>query len=93
VARPKRVWISEIRFPQHIADKLRIKHGVEPHEVEESARFYGYAQARWHEHPQYGLRLLVVGETYAGHRIFSILRPLDADFTTFECRTARRLNK
>lgn len=93
MARPTRVWIAEIRFPPDIEHKLLVKHGVTSTEVEEAARFHGYQQARWHEHPDYGLRLLVVGETYSGNRIFVILRPVDESFEIFECRTARRLDQ
>lgn len=84
-----RVWIAEIIFPLEVALKLGSKHGVSAWEVEEACLFGAHREARWHEHPTFGRRLLVRGETYAGRRILAILSPIDESDGVWECRTAR----
>jgi len=86
-----RVWIARILFRDEVARKIRMKHGVSPWEVEEACLFGAHRQARWHDHPTYGRRLLVRGTTYAGSEILAYLKPVDMTDGTWECRTARRM--
>jgi hypothetical protein len=91
--RGPRVWIAEILFRADVAAKIRSKHHLSPAEIREAACFGAHRDARWHVHPTYGRRLLVVGETYEGKRIIVYLKPLNEAEGIWEGRTARRINR
>ncbi|MDQ6726505.1 MAG: hypothetical protein M3066_10130 [Actinomycetota bacterium] len=61
-----------------IAAKLAAKHPpVTVTEVREAVLFTHLVRAWWHEHPERGRRLLVIGTTYEGRRLQAVLYPLD----------------
>lgn len=69
-----------------IADKIRVKHNITPEQVREACG--GHIQARWHVHPEYGWRLLVIGETYEGRVLKMILHAVDEADGTWRLATA-----
>jgi hypothetical protein len=68
-----RPWIAEVLFDPEVADKLVTKHKVTPDEVKRAVLFFAYRDARWHDHPEYGRRLLVRGCTDDQVPILAIL--------------------
>lgn len=85
------VWIVDVLITPEVEHKLWVKHGLKSSDVEEAVRFGAYREGRWHEHPIYGRRLLVKGETFGGVPVIAYLRPIDEAEGIWECRTARRV--
>jgi hypothetical protein len=77
-------------FDPEVADKLATKHHVTTDEVEQAVLFSAYRDARWHDHPDYGWRLIVRGYTDDQVPILAILKPVDEVDGIWECKTARR---
>jgi hypothetical protein len=59
-------------------------------EVEQAVRFSAFRDARWHDHPEFGRRLLVRGLTDERVPIVAILKPINEQEGIWECKTARR---
>jgi hypothetical protein len=91
MTRPRKVWIAAVLISEEIEEKLRIKHRTTRAEVEEAVLFHGYSTARWHEHPDYGERLIVRGYTADQVELIVYMTPIDIADGVWECRTARRL--
>ena len=70
--------------------KLATKHHVSRDEVEQAVRFSAFRDARWHDHPEFGRRLLVRGLTDERVSILAILKPINEQEGIWECKTARR---
>jgi hypothetical protein len=85
-----RPWIAEVLFDPQVADKLVSKHKVTPDEVKQAVLFSAYRDARWHNHPAYGRRLIVRGYTDNEVPILAILKPVNEADGIWECKTARR---
>lgn len=75
-------------FDPQVADKLVTKHHVTPDEVRQAVLFSSYRDARWHDHPVYGRRLIVRGHTDDQVPMLVILKPVDEEDGIWECRTA-----
>jgi hypothetical protein len=69
-----------------MATKIQSKHGITPDEVREAC--HRPRQARWHDHPEHGRRLLVLGRTAGGRKLKIILQPVDPDDGHWRLRTA-----
>jgi hypothetical protein len=52
--------------------------------------FSAFRDARWHDHPEFGRRLLVRGLTDERVPIVAILKPINEQEGIWECKTARR---
>jgi hypothetical protein len=85
---PARVWIAQVEFDPEVVTKLQTKHNISPDEVREAVCFGAHREARWHTHPQYGRRLIVIGDSYAGMPIVAYLKPIDQTDGIWDCRTA-----
>lgn len=82
-------YIAEVRVSDAIAAKLAAKHPpVTVTEVREALVFTRLVRAWWHEHPERGRRLLVIGTTYGGRRLQAVLYPLDEEDGTWFLGTA-----
>ena len=89
-ARMQRVYIGHIEISPRMAVKIASKHGVTEYEVREACQAPSrYRRAAWHVHPEYGLRLIVVGETAGGRTLKIVLQPVDVAQGTYRLRTAR----
>jgi hypothetical protein len=88
MAAPFRVWIAQVEFDPEIASKVQTKHNISPDEVREAICFGKHREARWDDHPQYGRRLIVIGDNYLGESIVAYLKPIDQRDGIWECRTA-----
>jgi hypothetical protein len=54
-------WIGHIEFSSAIVEKIKRKHGVSPEEVREAVCGGAAEEARWHDDPEHGRRLLAIG--------------------------------
>lgn len=70
------LYFGHVEISPEMARKIQSKHGITPDEVRELCDSNGLA-ARWHKHPEHGLRLLVRGTTRHGRRLLVILQPVD----------------
>lgn len=52
--------VRELRISARTADKLREKHDLDAEEVQESVEGVGGLPFRWHNHPERGLRAILV---------------------------------
>lgn len=93
MAKPRRVWITEIEITPEVEQKIQVKHRVSRSEVDEAVKYGHYRDARWHEHDVYGERLLVRGSTDADVELLVVLKPVDQSEGIWECKTARRTGK
>lgn len=84
-------WIAVLIFTPEVSAKIQAKHNLTEDEVRQAVCFGGHREARWHDHPDYGLRLVVKGETADGRPLMAYLHPVDRTDGTWECRTAIRL--
>jgi uncharacterized DUF497 family protein len=85
----EKVYIGLIAISPAMAQKIMTKHGVTPEEVREACQAPNrYLRAAWHDHPEYGRRLIVVGSTSGGRVLKVILQPVDLTDGTFRLRTA-----
>ena len=82
-------WIGEISCSDATGDKLIAKHGVTIDEVREAVCWGAADEARWHDHPEHGRRLVVKGSTYGGRLLIVVLAPVDRVDGRWECKTAR----
>lgn len=81
--------MGEIRFDDRVVAKLRDKHGLSPEQVREAVSCGAHDSARWHEHPEYGKRLILLGRDADGSMIV-FLRPIDRADGLWQCLTAWR---
>jgi hypothetical protein len=88
-ARP-RAHIAELRFSPDVEEKLQVKHGLSRAEVENALLYATDLDARWHDHPEYGERLIVKARTWAGVDIICYLAPIHEREGVWACRTAIR---
>jgi hypothetical protein len=79
-------YVGFIEISPAMAEKIQSKHGVTPDEVREACT--GQVRGGWHDHPEYGRRLLVVGTTAGGRVLKVILQPVDVTDGTWRLRTA-----
>jgi hypothetical protein len=84
---PKRFWIAEIRISEAMETKIRERRFVTGDEVREACIPDAYERAGWHDHPEHGRRLLVVGRTAQGKRLKIILQPVNVDEGIWRLRT------
>lgn len=84
-------YVGFIYCPPEVEQKIKTKHNLTLVEVREAA--LRSPETRWDDQEQYGLRLLVWGNTYGGRRIMAILKPLDETDGTWELRTAIEMNR
>jgi hypothetical protein len=85
------VVVAELNISPFVEDKINRKHYLTAAEVREAVLYAHDAVAEWHQHPQYGLRLVVRGTTYAGRPVIANMTPgneNDPDEGTFDLRTA-----
>jgi hypothetical protein len=92
MAASARVWIAQVEIDPEIASKVQTKHNISPDEVREAICFGAHRDARWHTHDQYGRRLIVIGDNYAGRSIVAYLKPINEAEGIWECRTAMALD-
>lgn len=86
----EKVYIAYIEISRRMARKLASKHGVTADEVREAFELPGKPQrGTWHEHPEYGRRLYVRGETAARRPVVGILQLVDEETDHWRLRTAR----
>jgi hypothetical protein len=86
---PRRATSGYVEISDEMAQKLKTKHGVQPEEVRDACQIPNrYLRAWWDHDPQYGSRLLVIGETRAGRRLKIVLKPVDETDGTWLLRTA-----
>lgn len=85
-------WIGYVIFAEEIAAKLRAKHSLTPDQVREAICWSTHERAAWDDHPVYGERLVVTGDSSTCGRIIAYLRPVDRSDGTWECLTAWRLD-
>ena len=52
--------VGELRISSRTAEKLREKHGLDADEVREAVEDVGGLPFRWHDHPERGLRAILV---------------------------------
>lgn len=82
----QRFIIRDVEISARMVAKLGSKHGVAAHEVYEACE--APERAGWHDHPEYGRRLLVEGRTYQGRLLKVVLQPVDASEGKWRLRTA-----
>lgn len=83
-------WIGQILFSDQVSDKVVRKHGLSPEEIRRAIACGAHDDARWHDDPIYGPRLMVRG-TVDQQQIIVYLRPIDSHDGLWECLTAWRL--
>lgn len=86
-------WIAEVIADPAIELKINTKHNITLDDVREACCFGAHEDARWHNHKDYGRRMIVKGRNGDGRLLIAILRPQDRDMGIWECRTARWLTK
>jgi hypothetical protein len=85
------VWIVEVRFADDVVDKLRVKHRLEAEDVERSVRFGALESAYWHDHPDYGRRLIAKAKHPNDDTdLLVYLAPIDEKEGIWICKTALR---
>jgi len=85
------VVVAQLNISPYVEDKINKKHNLTAAEVREAVLYARDAVAEWQEHPQYGLRLVVRGTTYAGRPVIAYLTRAnedDPDEGTFDLKTA-----
>lgn len=80
------VYIAIVEISPAMAQKIQSKHGVTPAEVREACQ--QYTRAGWHDDPEHGRRLLLVGVTSAGRVLKVILQPVYPRDGVWRLRTA-----
>jgi hypothetical protein len=88
MAAPAWVWIAQVEFDPEIASKVQTKHNISPDEVREAICFGKHRRAFWDEHPDYGRRLIVIGDNYMGESIAAYPKPNQSSGRHLGCRTA-----
>jgi hypothetical protein len=86
------VYIGYVDIPSSVEMKIREKHQVTGDEVREAVQWPARAQAGWEDHPEHGLRVLALGQSYAGRVILVVLQPVDPTDGYWRLRTARARN-
>lgn len=88
------VWIVEVRFADGVVEKLWTKHGLDARDVERSVQFGGIHSARWHDHPNYGRRLIAnTRHPQDDTELLVYLQPIDEWEGIWTCKTALRLRR
>lgn len=82
-----RMWIGEILIPDSIEAKLRTRRGMTGMQVRGACVPDGYESARWENHPEHGMRLLVLARHEDGRKLKVILEPVDLDLGVWRLRT------
>lgn len=75
--------------------KITGKHHITFDEVRDAVQWPAHPRAKWDDHPKFGRRLIVIGQT-AGKSVLCILKPLpehDENADTWEVKTARWLRQ
>lgn len=80
--------IYDVKISPGINAKINSKHGVTADEVHEVCYDRRRHEARWHNDPVHGRRLLVKGATSTGRRLKIILHPVDRDQGKWRLKTA-----
>lgn len=79
------IYIGHVDIPPGVAAKIAPR-PITPAEVREACR--NVIKAGWHDHPDHGRRVLLVGLTDRGRRLKVILHPVDSTDGTWRLRTA-----
>jgi hypothetical protein len=87
---PPTFWIAEIQISDAMEHKIRSRRFVTGDEVREACIPDAYDEAGWHDHPEHGRRLFVVGRTAQGLRLKIILQPVDIREGIWRLRTVLR---
>lgn len=71
-------YIADVRISDAVRAKLLAKNpSVTESDVREAIVLTRLVRAWWHDHPERGPRLLVIGTTYDGRRLRAVLYPAD----------------
>jgi hypothetical protein len=84
-------WIGDITFSQAVEAKLRTKHNLTPDQIKSAVAWGQHDSAVWHDHPEYGRRLILGGSDAAGSMLV-YLRPIDRGDGLWQCLTAWRVS-
>lgn len=85
-------WIGYVYFDRDVESKLLEKHCLTPDQVRRAICWGAHDQAVWEDHPIYGIRLVVTGDSVETGPVIAYLRPLDEPDGTWEGLTAWRLD-
>lgn len=85
-------WVAEIRIAEDVEAKIGTKHNLNGDQIRDAVLLGAEEEARWHNHPIYGRRLLLIGTDSGGTRILVYMRPVDQADGIWECLTAWKVN-
>jgi hypothetical protein len=84
-----RPYIGYVEISERMEEKLITRRGLSCDDVRDACQAPNrYRRAAWHDHPDYGRRLIVFGSTSRGKLIKVILQPVDQRDGTWRLRTA-----
>ena len=82
------IWIGFIDVPASIETKIRTRRGVTGDQVQAACQWPAVPiRVGWNEHPEHGLRLLVLTRDEQGRLLRVILSPVDEADGTWRLRT------
>jgi hypothetical protein len=83
------VWIAHIEVPESVDGKLRTRRGVTGLQVRAACEWPAKpVQAAWHDHPEYGRRLVVYAWDEQNRLLKVVLQPVAAAEGLWRLRTA-----
>jgi len=82
------LWIGYIEVPASVEAKIRTRRGVTGDQVRAACQWPATPlRAVWHDHPEYGRRLIVVAVDEQGRTLKVVLQPVDIADGTWRLRT------
>jgi hypothetical protein len=82
------VWIGHIEVPASVETKIRTRRGVTGDQVREACQWPAKpVHAVWHDHAEYGRRLIVLAIDEQHRMLKVILQPVDIADGTWRLRT------
>lgn len=84
-----KVWIGHIMVLHSVEIKIRSRRGLTGAQVRAACEWPAVpTQAAWHEHPEYGRRLIVYAYDEQNRLLKVVLQPIDAADGSWRLRTA-----
>jgi len=82
------IWVALLDVSPAVAQKIASKHGIDASTVRAAMVGRGGYQARWEDHPDYGIRVIVLASDESGRLFIAWLQPT-ADPDVWNLRTPR----
>lgn len=84
-----KVWIGHITVPDSVEGKIRSRRGLTGAQVRAACEWPAApVQAAWHDHPEYGRRLIVYAYDEQHRLLKVVLQPIDPADGSWRLRTA-----